>query len=626
MALMRPLDPAPSVPLPGDGWELIATEAGRYAAGLTATFQARNGGLQRQRQLPLAHPDKWTPFVQEVAECSGCDPEAVILAIHELTDAIEVLLRPRQGSTSSAQDRNHQGRPQARLRVRVNARFLREIVTDAVAALVAVNEPPTLFMRGSVLVRVPPAEAHAEPLSVPKLRVFLDQAADFVRVHVTDEDGEEDIPDRPPHDVCESILAVPPSNDFPELVSIRSAPVLLPDKRLLATDGYDGDSGLLLRLRDLEDIRTDMPVEEARAWLLDELFGDFPFVDDASRAHTLALVLEPFVRPAIHGPTPLYLIDAPLRGAGKGLLADAACVVSTGRKADVMALVSGNAEEHEKRITALLLAGAQWILIDNATSLASAPLAAVLTATQWRGRRLGKSEMVDVPNDATWVATGNNVELSDEIARRTIPIRLDPGIEHPENRTGFSHPELVKWAGEHRSTLVSTCFSLVRAWLDAGCPEGQTTLGSYESWARVLGGVLGVSGVLGFLSGRERLYSEADRETADWRGLCEAWWEAHADHPITAKEVFEVAKKRGLLLHVWAGRSDLGAQQRFGHALPSVRDRVFGRFTVRSAGRDTQPKMRRIDWSGLARKHPKHPEPTALTSNLTCETPCLAWR
>jgi hypothetical protein len=608
MALMRPLDPAPSVALPGDGWELIATEAGRYAAGLTATFQARNGGLQAQRQLPLAHPDKWTPFVQEVAEWSGCDPEAVILAIRELTDAIEVLLRPPQDSTSSAQDRNHQGRPQARLRVRVNTRFLRDIVTDAVAALVAVNEPPTLFMRGSELVRVPPAEAHAEPLSIPKLRVFLDHAADFVWVDVTEGGGEKEIPDRPPRDVCESILAVPPANDFPELVSIRSAPVLLPDGRLLATDGYDGDSGLLLRLRGLEDIRTDMPVEEARTWLFDELFGDFPFVDDASRAHTLALVLEPFVRPTIHGPTPLYLIDAPLRGAGKGLLADAACVVSTGRKADVMALVSGNAEEHEKRITALLLAGAQWILIDNATSLASAPLAAVLTATQWRGRRLGKSEMVDVPNDATWVATGNNVELSDEIARRTIPIRLDPGVERPENRTGFSHPELVKWAGEHRSTLVSACLSLVGAWLDAGCSEGQITLGSYESWARILGGVLGVSGVSGFLSGRERLYSEADRETADWRALCEAWWEAHADHAITAKDVFEVAKKRGLLLHVWAGRSDLGAQQRFGHALPSVRDRVFGRFTVRSAASEsaTRNAAYRLEWT--PQKTPKTPK------------------
>jgi hypothetical protein len=317
MARMRPLDPAPSVPLPGDGWELIATEAGRFAPGLMATVQARHEGLQAQQQLPLAHPDKWAPFVQEVAKCSGCDAVAVMVAICELTDAIEVLLRPGQDSMSRAQARNDQATSQARIRVQVNERFLRDIVTDAVAALVAVNEPPTFFVRGSELVQVPPAGAHAEPLSVAVLRVLLDLAADFVSVHVTEKDGEVVIPARPPHDVLESVLAVPPSNKFPQLVSIRSVPVTLPDGRLLATDGYDPDSGLLLRLHGLEDVRTDMPVDEAREWLLNELFGDFPFVDDASRAHTLALVLEPFVRPTIDGPTPLYLIDAPLRGAAK---------------------------------------------------------------------------------------------------------------------------------------------------------------------------------------------------------------------------------------------------------------------------------------------------------------------
>jgi hypothetical protein len=198
--------------------------------------------------------------------------------------------------------------------------------------------------------------------------------------------------------------------------------------------------------------------------------------------------------------------------------------------------------------------------------------------------------MVDVPNDATWVATGTNVELSDAIARRTIPLRLDPGVERPARRPGFSPPELVQWAGEHRSTLVSACRALVRAWLDAGCPEGQTTRGSDASWARVLGGVLGVAGVAGCLCGRARLSSEADRETAEWRARCEAWGAPHADLPITAKDVFEVAKGRGPFRQVWAGRSDLGAQQRFGHALPAVRDRVFGRCTVRSAGRDRATK------------------------------------
>jgi hypothetical protein len=212
----------------------------------------------------------------------------------------------------------------------------------------------------------------------------------------------------------------------------------------------------------------------------------------------MALLLEPFARPMIGGPTPLYLIDAPIRGAGKGLMADVACLTATGRKADVMTLVRSDAEEHEKRITALLL------------------------------------------------------------------------------------------AGEHRSILVSACLSIVHVWLDAGCPEGQTTLGSYESWSRILGGILGVSGVSGFLGGRERLYSESDRETADWCALCERWWLAHACLPATAKDVFEVAKAHGLLLSVWGGRTDLAAQQRFGHALAAIRDRVFEALRVRSAGRDSR--------------------------------------
>jgi hypothetical protein len=494
--------------------------------------------------------------------------------------------------------------------VQVNARFLRDIVTDAVETLAAANEPPTLFMRGSTLVRVAPNDTHAVPLSVPMLRVFLDHAADFVQVFQTKEGEKVRVPDRPPHDVLESILALPPQGVFPRLTSIRSAPVLLPDGRLLATEGYDRASGLLLRLSGLDGLRTDMPLLEAKAWLLRELLGDFPFADEASRAHTLALLLEPFVRPMIKGPTPLYLIDAPTRGSGKGLLADIACLIASGRKADVMTLVHGNAEEHEKRITALLLAGAPWVLIDNATSLISAPLAAVLTATQWRGRRLGKSELVDVPNDATWVATGNNVELSDEIARRTIPIRLDPGVERPEERSGFVHPKLLNWVSEHRAILVSACLSLIQVWLEAHCPEGKVTLGSYESWARIMGGVLGVLGVSGFLTERERLYSEADRETADWCALCESWWSTYASLPVTAKDVFEVAQARGLLLNVWGGRTTLAAQQRFGHALAGMRDRVFGRFRLRSAGRDTHTRNAayRLEPMGDGTKTPRTPQ------------------
>src|SRR5262249_53068020 len=156
------------------------------------------------------------------------------------------------------------------------------------------------------------------------------------------------------------------------------------------------------------------------------------------------------------------------------------------------------------------------------TQLRSATLSAVLTATTWHGRLLGRSEMVSVPNTALWLATGNNVELSKEMGRRVVPIRLDAGREHPEDRTGFRHL-LPAWALAHRAELVSACLSLVRAWLDARRPEGATTLGRFEAWAAVIGGIVAHAGVDGFLSNRGERVAAADRESAEWAALCSVW-------------------------------------------------------------------------------------------------------
>jgi hypothetical protein len=62
MAKMMRLDPAPKALLPHADWELIATEAGRYATGLRATVQRWNGSLQGARQLALAYPESWRDF------------------------------------------------------------------------------------------------------------------------------------------------------------------------------------------------------------------------------------------------------------------------------------------------------------------------------------------------------------------------------------------------------------------------------------------------------------------------------------------------------------------------------------------------------------------------------------
>ena len=362
-------------------------------------------------------------------------------------------------------------------------------------------------------------------------------------------------------------------------------PVFLQDGRLLATNGYDADSGYFVHLSGLDEIRTDLSIGDSRRLLLDELLVDFPFVDDASRAHAVALLLEPFVRSLIASPTPLYLLDAPTRGTGKTLLADTVAFVTLGGPASVMALPHDD-DEIEKRITSFLLAGTSLVILDNVNSLRSAALAAALTTTEWSGRMLGMSRIVRVRNGATWLATGNNVDLSDELARRIAPIRLDAGVARPEDRVDFRHPDLIAWVRSERPAIVSACVSLVRAWIDAGQPGGAASLGRFEAWARVLGGILDVAGIPGFLSNRARALDEADRDTGDWTALCAAWDERYGEFAVTAKDVLSVARGRQLLLDIWGGRSELGAQQRFGHALARCRDRVFGGYRIVTAPRE----------------------------------------
>src|SRR5262249_10461123 len=84
------------------------------------------------------------------------------------------------------------------------------------------------------------------------------------------------------------------------------------------------------------------------ATFLWQFFDDFPFVDQASRANLLALVLTSIIRPAIAGCVPLALIDAPQAGTGKGLLAKVVALIATGQTAGMEILDQSDSEMRKK--------------------------------------------------------------------------------------------------------------------------------------------------------------------------------------------------------------------------------------------------------------------------------------
>ena len=500
-------------------------------------------------------------------------------------------------------------------RVIVNNRPLREIAADIVQVLQTTNTPPVLFMQAGRLVRLRQDErgqAWLEPVTDLHLRRRLTQVADVV--HVSGDQGEHAWHVFPSLTLLRDVLAME-HWPFPPVESLVETPIVRPDGSVQTTPGYDAVTRLLYRpapgvtFPAVPAAPTPADIQRALA-LLDEALGEFPYVDDASKANALALLLTPILRPAIAGPVPLALVDAPQAGTGKSLLTRVMAMMATGRPAAMMTAPAGD-EEFRKEITATLLSGTALILLDNVEGpLLAGSLAAALTTDTWSDRILGQSTMVTLGQKVTWVATGNNLRLAGDLARRCYWIRLDAQTSRPWQRTGFRHADLLGWVRAHRGEVVAALLTLSQAWYSAGQPVAVTpTLGGFEAWTRTMGGILHQSGIPDFLGNLDALYDQVDEgESEQWTAFLTVWWTVYSDHPMSVADLTEDLLGDGSALRevlpeelaeaLPAREGDTGRfRRKLGHALRQRVERRFGDddlFLVRSEDRHKKVALWRV--------------------------------
>jgi hypothetical protein len=479
------------------------------------------------------------------------------------------------------------GRPE----IRVNNRQLRDIVADAWRAVRTANRRPQLFVRAGALVRLARGDdgPRIELMDEAGTYGYLARIADWVKVT---EDAVLDV--SPVKDVARDLL-VYPHPELPPLEAVVSTPVFDRDGVLVSTPGYHAGARLWYHRQEGFQV-APVParpsaddVAAARSLLVDDLLVDFPFAAESDRAHALGALVLPLVRRMVAGCTPIHLVEAPTPGSGKGLLGDLVSIVTVGRTCEPTTLTQDE-DEARKKITSILAKAQPVILLDNIrTGLDSAQLACALTAETWSDRILGQTRMIDLPNRATWIVTANNPHLSLEIARRCVRIRLDAKTDRPWTRTGFKHAPLRDWARGNRARLVHALLVLVRAWLATGRPPGKRILGSFESWAEVVGGILEHAGVPGFLHDTEELYEAADAEGQEWRELVRAWWDKFGPRWVSAGELLDLALERDLLGSIVRDKTQRAQKIRLGKALSSVRDRHFANYRL-LAGRNSNAK------------------------------------
>lgn len=458
---------------------------------------------------------------------------------------------------------------------------------DATAdAVVEVIRHRTYVAAGVKLARiVRPSDGTAtiNYLSRWSIADLASRCARFIEIRVDRKGNQKVIERHPPVDVLEAVLA---RGEYPGVRVLRgviSHPTMSPTGQVIDTRGYNPETKLFLDLSDnLHGLRvpfepTSEQVRES-VEVLNEWLIDFPFEGDADRAAAFAALLTVLIRPAIDGPVPGWLLSAPAPGTGKTLLATIIALAVLGELPPMTGEAS-DPNELKKAVEAILIGSPEIFCVDNVLgSVSWGFLAGILTSQKYQARRLGFSEMLSLEILALMVFTANNPTISNEMARRIIVSRLVPNEERPWQRDGFTHADIRTYTLENRARILAAALTLSRAWFAAGQPKPKgKPLGSFESWHRVIGGILAHAGIPGLLDNMNDLLSSGDTEGAAWASFVEAWRAQHGSDLVRVADLVDLALNAGVIDE---GRTPRGTQSSLGRALAKYADRIFSGLRV----------------------------------------------
>lgn len=536
----EPQKPAPPTGYPG----VQVSEEMQREAGETSLSEA-----QRALKISLlriakniresADPEKIQNLEVWVQELNRQDPAA--FTREEVSEMlregdVEGLIEKDEAEKRIRQERN----------IMITGHDLHHLTERSITALKNWNQPPKLFHRAGGIVRIILDEAGRPVISTANeftVRWALEESADWMR-----ETKADFIPVYPPLDVVRNLMQEP-TLKLPPLKGTIEIPTLRADGSIILDPGYDERTGLFyapdpdLVIPVVPDPPTRREVKAA-VELLQEIFIDFPFIDDASRANTIATLITPILRPMIRGPVPLALFDKPAAGTGSSLLAEVVSLIVTGRDAAMMTAPTRD-EEWAKQIAAVLIAGRSVAVFDNVdVVLKIAALASILTTSTYEGRLLGQPGVITLAHRTVWMAAGINLQLGGDMPRRCYWVRMDAHAAQPWKRTGFKHPELKDWVTANRGRIIAAILTLCRSWVRAGAPLPTKIpiMGNFEAWSRAVGGILQHCGVSAFLGNMDEMCEETDNEGPVWEAFFERWYDIWGEKPVLVSTVADYLK------------------------------------------------------------------------------------
>lgn len=376
---------------------------------------------------------------------------------------------------------------------------------------------PALYHRGGSAVRI--SDGVPRVLEAESMRFVLSEVARFVSLK-EGKDGIEEKPISPPADIARAVLQLGQWGGLRSLERVSRSPIVAPGGQIVAGDGYHAKTRTYLHGADSVELIDD-PVQALR-----EVVCDFE-MDDVGFSGWLALLLTPLARSLYRGPSPLFVVAANVRGAGKTMLSEVAAMIAAQDEYELVPCPE-RGDELEKTLRVLIAGdeevGARTVaILDNATKeIGGATIDAITTSAGFSCRVLGKSRMVRLEQTATTlVFTSNNATFKGDTARRVVPITLASTHSRPEDRTGFRYPDLRGHVRRHRTRYLGAALSILAAYERSSGVGALKAFGSFEGWSRVVRGAVVHAGLPDPLETRRKVNSHGDSSGHAFEALLE---------------------------------------------------------------------------------------------------------
>lgn len=260
---------------------------------------------------------------------------------------------------------------------------------------------------------------------------------------------------------------------------------------VISEDGIHVPTGVYINKKTTVDIVTYNTLEEADK-ILNDIFGDFAYGDDASLSNTIGQLITGVCRYAMGTDMPpIALTTSQTHGSGKTMETDVIHTVLYGHTVDWNPKIK-TLDEYRKTLLTNAISGTPMVCFDNLNAkLDIETLASVATAKRISGRILHTMTSVAVRNYMQICINGTAMDISTEIADRTI-WKVMSTEEKAADRE-FKYKALIdQQVLPNRKYILSAVFTYIENWIKKGCPisEEKQKMHRQKVWAALIGGIL----------------------------------------------------------------------------------------------------------------------------------------